>query len=424
MTGEPVRKVVFENGLRLITEHMPSVRSISVGFWILGGSQIEEAAESGITHFIEHMLFKGTPTRTAYDIAREMDSLGGQMDAFTSREYTCLLATVLDEHLPTVIDILTDQLKNSVFDEQEMNRERDVILEEIKTIEDSPDELVHDICIQSLWPDQPIGRSIIGRQENVEGFTRQNLLDYFEHNFLPENIIITAAGNVDHDALMRLIQKENLPSPISAGEEAETSGRPMVKHQITCIRKKLEQAHVCLAIDGIPQNHDLRFAGYLMNSILGGGMSSRLFQKIREQRGLAYSVYSSCHSFRNAGLFSIYAGTRPQSLHDTVQLILDELVLLKEQTVTEEELQRAKNQLKGSLMLGLESTANRMSKLARQEIYFNRNFSLDEILAKIDGVTQEDILTLASLLFCSQNLSMAVLGDVTEPAWPLEALRC
>jgi predicted Zn-dependent peptidase len=418
------RKVVLENGLRLITEHIPSVRSISVGFWILGGSQVEKVEESGITHFIEHMLFKGTPTRTAYDIAKDMDSLGGHLDAFTSREYTCLLATVMDDHLSKVIDILTDQLKNSLFDEQEIDREKDVILEEIKMIEDSPDELVHDLGIENLWPGQPLGRSIIGCRESVQRFTRKELFGYFEQNYVPEEIIITAAGNVCHDSLFDLIQKRNFSATVSSRKKVDNMDRPTAHHQITYVSKKLEQVHVCLALDGLPQNHSLRFASYLMNSILGGGMSSRLFQKIREQRGLAYSVYSSFHSYQDAGFVSIYAGVRPKSFHDTIQLILEELTTFKEQEVTLEELQRAKDQLKGSLMLGLESTANRMSKLARQEIYFKENLSINQLLTKIDAVTQEDILSLARLLFRTENVSLTVLGDISGQKLTLEDLRC
>jgi len=418
------KKVVLENGIRLITEHIPSVRSISVGFWIIGGSQVEEAEETGITHFIEHMLFKGTPTRTAYDIARDVDSLGGHMDAFTSREYTCLLATVMDDHLPHVIDILTDQLKNSLFDDQEVDRERDVILEEIKMIEDSPDELVHDLGIENLWPGQPLGRSIIGCKESVQRFSRKNLFDYFEQNYVPEQIVITAAGNVCHDSLLDLIQKRNLSDSVSFKKKENSASHPTANHQISYIPKKLEQVHVCLALDGLPQNHSLRFASYLMNSILGGGMSSRLFQKIREQRGLAYAVYSSFHSYQDAGFVSVYAGIRPKSFHDTIQLILEEFTILKEQKVTCEELQRAKDQLKGSLMLGLESTVNRMSKLARQEIYFKENLTLNQILAKIDGVTQEDILSLAVMLFRTENLSLTVLGDIAGTKSTLEDLRC
>ncbi|MEW5803807.1 MAG: pitrilysin family protein [bacterium] len=426
MTPEPAaQKIVMENGLRLITEHIPSVRSVSIGFWILGGSQAEESEESGITHFVEHMLFKGTPNRTAYDIARDVDSLGGHLDAFTSREYTCLLATVLDEHLPKVIDILMDQLKNSLFDEQEIDRERDVILEEIKTIEDSPDELVHDLGIQNLWPDQPLGRSIIGCRESVQRFTRKNLVDYFVQNYTPGKIIITAAGNICQDSLCDLIQKRSLSAAVSStGEKRVPGHQPTAHHQITYVLKNLEQVHLCLALGGLPQNHSLRFASYLLNSILGGGMSSRLFQKIREQRGLAYSVYSSFQSYQDAGMVSIYAGTRPQSFHDTVTLILEELTILKEQEVTCEELQRAKDQLKGSLMLGLESTLNRMSKLARQEMYFKKNLSLTEILSKIDEVTQEDLLSLAGLLFQTENLSLTVLGDSTVPKWSIDDLRC
>ena len=420
----PIRETRLENGLRLITEHIPSVRSVSIGFWIVGGSRIEKPEENGITHFIEHMLFKGTPTRNAYDIAQEVDSLGGQLDAFTSREYSCLLATVLDDHLPRAIDILTDLLKNSLFHEQEIDRERKVILEEIKMIEDTPDEYVHDLCIRNFWPHHALGRSVIGHQKNVQRFIRDHLVNYFQKNFLPGQIIIAAAGNINHEYVQDLIQEKNLFPALSRSEKQYTFEPSTAHKQIAYFPKKLEQIHLCLMMEGISQNHHSRFAGYILNSILGGGMSSRLFQKIREQHGLAYSVFSSWHSYQDTGLVSIYAGTRSDSFPDTIKLILEELRILKKQEVPIEELQRTKNQLKGILMLGLESTANRMSKLARQEIYFGRNFSLNEILSQIEEVTTEDILQLANLLFDTEKLSLTVLGDIKEPKMSLEALWC
>jgi len=424
MKLESIRKTCLDNGLRLITEHIPSVRSVSIGFWIIGGSRIEKPEQNGITHFIEHMLFKGTPTRKAYDIAREIDSLGGQLDAFTSREYSCLLATILDDHLPQAIDILTDLLKNSLFHEQEIDRERKVILEEIKMIEDTPDEYVHDLCIQNFWPHQALGRSVIGYRKNIQSFIRDNLVDYFHQNFLPSQIVIAAAGNIKHEYFQNLIQQKNL-FPTLPNNKNLYAFEPSTAHkQIAYFPKKLEQIHICLMMEGISQNHRLRFAGYILNSILGGGMSSRLFQKIREQQGLAYSVFSSWHSYQNTGLVSIYAATCPDSFFNTVQLILEELKILKKQKVSEEELQRTKNQLKGALMLGLESTANRMSKLARQEIYFGQTFSLAKILSQIEEVTTEDILELANLLFDTEKLSLTVLGDVKEPKMSLETLWC
>lgn len=423
MKEEPIRKIVFDNGLRLLTEYIPSVRSVSFGFWILGGSRLEPAEQNGITHFIEHMLFKGTPTRSAYNIATEIDSLGGHLDAFTSREYTCLLANVLDEHLPLAVDILADQLKSSLFPDQEIERERNVILEEICMIEDTPDEYVHDLGIQNFWPDQSLGRSVIGTRETVKGFSREQLLHYFHQNFHPSRIIIAAAGNIDHQAIQDLIFQQNL-FPCSSLEERVGSDLPPTSHyQVFCCPRKLEQIHVCLMLEGLSQDHQYRYASYLLNSILGGGMSSRLFQKIREQQGLAYSVFSSFQSYQDAGMVTIYAGTRPDYLLRTVQLIMEELKSLKNEKVTEEELRRAKNQLKGSLMLGLESTVNRMSKLARQEIYFGRVYSLDEMIARIEGVTRDDILELGALIFNLGKIGMTVLGDIKKPESLMEALQ-
>jgi len=367
------------------------------------------------------MLFKGTSSRTAYDIAREIDSLGGQLDAFTSREYTCLLATVLDEHLPRVIDILTDLFKGSSFPVQEIDRERNVILEEISMIEDTPDEYIHDVCIQNFWPHQPLGRSVIGCRENVQRFTHEELVGYFHQHFLPHHIIITAAGNIHHDSFQELIYQKNFFAQGTAGPGDYVIEPPDSHHHFVHCPRQLEQTHVCLIMEGLPQSHRLRFAGYLLNSILGGGMSSRLFQKIREERGLAYSVFSSLNSFQDTGLVSFYAGTSPGSIRDTIRLIFKELRTMQGEKVTEEELQRAKDQLKGNLMLGLESTANRMSKLARQEIYFGRNFSLNEIIFQIEKVSREDILALAGLLFHTDKFSLAVLGEAEKLEQPLES---
>ncbi len=418
MKLEPIRKGTLENGIRLVTEHIPSVRSVCIGFWLLGGSRIEKSEESGISHFIEHMLFKGTGSRSAYDIAKEIDSLGGHLDAFTSKEYTCLLATVLDEHLPKALDILTDQLKNSLFSEQEVERERKVILEEIKMIEDTPDEYVHDMCIQQFWPQQAMGRSIIGSRENVRGFTKNDLEAYFQNNFLPGQMIVAAAGNLDHDYIFDLLQEKNLFSLRPKNGQSISWAPPTAHHQILHFPRKLEQIHICMLIEGLPQNHELRFSGYLMNAILGGGMSSRLFQKIREQRGLAYAVFSSFSAFQDTGLVSIYAGTCPESLKDAVSVILEELTILQDEKVSEEELQNAKNQLKGNLMLGLESTANRMSKLARQEMYFGRNFSFNEILSQIESVTSENLRELARKLFGPKKYSLTSLGEIKGQDWP------
>ncbi|MGA1870388.1 MAG: M16 family metallopeptidase [bacterium] len=410
--GTHYRKGILSNGMRIVTEFIPHVHSVAVGCWIIGGSRIENEADSGIAHFIEHMLFKGTERRSARDIAIEIDSIGGHLDAFTSKEVTAVLANVLDEHLPLAIDLLTDLIFYPIFPEDELERERSVILEEIRMIEDMPDEYIDDMYLKKLWPDHPLGRSITGIASNIEKFSRTDIIDYYKKNFLPPKIVLVAVGNFEHERLKELIEKscERLSFPHAQPYEFHVADSPPFTSHISAEARDLEQVHMCVGTLGLSQNHDKRYAGYLLTTILGGSISSRLFQRVREERGLAYSIYSFMTNYLDIGNLTVYAGTKKESVGEVIDLILQELKNIKAAFVDEKELERGKNQLKGNLMLSLESTVNRMSKLAKQEIYFKRHFPLEDILRFIDEVSLEDIHALANQIINSRYINLATLG--------------
>ncbi len=400
---------VLDNGLRLTTESMPHVRSVSFGVWLARGSRHESASQSGIAHFVEHMLFKGTTSRSAETIAQAIDSIGGQMDAFTSKEYAGYYIKVLDEHLPVALDILSDILLNPALPEDEIVREKKVVLEEIKMVEDTPDDLVHELFTERLWEGHPLGRPILGTPATVESFTRDALRDYFTGTYTAPNAIIAAAGNADH-AYVRELVLERFSALSEAGGVVDDR-RPKVRPQVLQRDKDLEQAHLCLGTSSYAQDHDDRYVSYVLNTVLGGSMSSRLFQNIREKRGLAYSVFSGLSAYRDAGALSIYAGCATESVGEVVDLVVSELRAMKS-FESDEELRRAKDHLKGSLMLSLESTSSRMSQLARQEIYFGCQHSLDEILEGFERVTADDVRRVAEELFVDGAMNATVIGPV------------
>ncbi len=403
-----VTREVLDTGLRLITESMPHVRSVSIGVWLTRGSRHETDEQSGIAHFVEHMLFKGTGTRSAEDIAQAIDSIGGQLDAFTAKEYASYYIKVLDEHLPLAVDLLSDIVLNPAFAEDELEREKKVILEEIKMVEDTPDDLVHELFTQHFWEGHPLARPILGTRETVESFTPDVLREYFKRAYVAPNLIVSAAGNIQHEQVRELIARAfaNVPR---AGE-ARHDDVPQVVPQVIIRSKELEQSHVCLGTNSYPQNHGDRYVSYIMNTVLGGSMSSRLFQNVREKRGLAYAVFSGLSAYRDAGNITIYAGCASDAVGEVVDLCVEELRGLKAAPVPDAELRRAKDHLKGSLMLSLENTASRMSHLARQEIYFDRHFGLDETLAGVERVTSIDVQRVASDLFANGSLAATVLG--------------
>ncbi|HTS04778.1 MAG TPA: pitrilysin family protein [Candidatus Eisenbacteria bacterium] len=418
-----IRRQKLSNGLTVITEQMQHIRSASIGIWLQTGSRDEDAEWNGISHFIEHMVFKGTKHRTAEEIARQVDSIGGNMDAFTAKECICFNVKVLDEHVPTALDILSDLVLNPVFDAGDIARERGVIMEEIKMDEDNPDYLVHEIFTQNFWKDHPLGKPILGTKETVKRFERDAVVDAYAHRFAPGNIIVSAAGNLDHDPFVELVKaKFEHMTPKSNGFHStapKTFSRIILKN-----KKALEQVQLCIGVPAHPIAHEKRHAGYILNTLLGGGMSSRLFQNIRERQGLAYSIYSDLNPYRDTGCLAVYAGTSLASASKVVQSVVQEFRKMKTEVVPEEELRRAKAQLKGSLMLSLESSTSRMSNLARQEMYFDRFYDLDELIERIEAVTVEDLTKLANEFFKPESVAVTVLGNLNGLKLTRDQLAC
>jgi predicted Zn-dependent peptidase len=402
----------LSSGIQLLTESMPHVRSISLGIWLLRGSRHESDDQSGIAHFVEHMLFKGTANRTAQQIAQEIDSIGGQLDAFTAKEYAGYYIKVLDEHLPTAVDLLSDMILRPAFGEDEILREQGVILEEIKMVEDAPDDLVHEIFAQQFWPKHPLGRPILGTPATVSSFGAAGLRAYFDGTYVAPRMLVAAAGNIRHEQLRDLIERMFAPVPAASGESI--SEPPDAAAGSAYRQKDIEQSHVCLGVPAYHQAHQDRHALYVLNTILGGSMSSRLFQHIREDRGLAYAVFSTLTTYSDAGVISIYAGCASDRVPEVVDLALAELRGLREVPVPAEELRRAKDHLKGSLVLNLESTSSRMSNLARQHMFFGRYFTLDELTAAIEAVTTDDVQRVAHELFADQSLTTTVVGPAEQ----------
>src|SRR5271170_867430 len=418
-----IQRELLPNGLTIITEQMQHIRSASIGIWIKTGSRDEDAQWNGISHFVEHMVFKGTKHRSAEDIARQVDSIGGNMDAFTAKECICFNVKVLDEHLPIAMDVLSDLVLNPTFDAQDISRERGVILEEIKMDEDSPDYLVHEIFTQNFWKDHPLGKPILGTKMTVKKFEREPVLDFYGQRFAPGNVIICAAGNLKHEQFVELVAKhfEHM-KPVKNGFH---SPKPQIVPRIIMRNKKsLEQVQICVGVPSHPIAHERRHASYILNTLLGGGMSSRLFQNIRERQGLAYSIYSDLNPYRDTGCLSVYAGTSRESASKVVESIVKEFRQLKQDGVSDEELRRAKDHLKGSLMLSLESTSSRMSNLARQQMYFGRFFSLDELVESIESVTAGHVQRIAQQFFDQKQIALTVLGSLDGFKIGREDLAC
>ena len=420
MTQPLIVRDVLPNGLRLLTERMPHVRSVSIGVWLARGSRHEPQEQSGIAHFVEHMLFKGTNTRTAEDIAQTIDSIGGQMDAFTAKEYASYYIKVLDEHLPLAVDVLSDIVRHPAFTDDDIEREKKVVLEEIKMVEDTPDDLVHELFTENFWVDHPLGRPILGTKETVEGLTQDGLRGYFRSVYAAPNLIIAAVGNVDHQQVRDLVEKY-FGTLSSDGQDLQ-GAPPRVEPRIIIRNKELEQSHVCLGTSSYQQDHADRYSSYVLNTVLGGSMSSRLFQNVREKRGLAYAVFSGLSAYRDAGSMTIYAGCSNNAIGELIDVVVAELKRIKDEPVPDSELRRAKDHLKGSLMLNLESTSSRMSHLARQEIYFDRQFGLDETLEGVERVTQDDVQRVARDLLRDRALAATVLGAVNGLRIPPERL--
>jgi predicted Zn-dependent peptidase len=404
-----VRKKNLSNGLTVVSELMPNLRSAAIGVWIKGGSRHEDADVVGISHFIEHLLFKGTRTRTAADIAQLIDSVGGQLNAFTEKEYVGFYAKVLDCHLPAVFELLSDIILHPAFPPHELKRERNVIFEEINMVEDSPQDLIQDLYLEHFWNGHPLGRPISGTKESVAGITRRQVKEHFVKSYTARNTLISIAGNIRHEAVLKLAQRHF--GALERGRELP-AGPPPTVHAGRVIQERpnLEQTHICLGIPSPPLISDDRYCAHVLSNILGGGMSSRLFQNVREKRGLVYSIYSTLSLYCDAGALTIYAGSAHDAAERVVELILKELRLLRSRVVGSEELKRNKESIKGAIMLGLESSSSRMMHLAQQEMYFGRICDLGEILKGFDRVSERDVLRLANEMFDSSSLTLTGLA--------------
>jgi predicted Zn-dependent peptidase len=406
----PVDKTILKNGIRVLTQKMPHTRSVSMGVWVNVGARDETETESGLSHFIEHMIFKGTRERSAYQIAKEFDSIGGHTNAFTTMENTCYHARVMDTHTETMVDILSDIFINSEFDPDEIDKERPVILQEIGMVEDSPDEFVHVLSGHNFWGEHPLGRSILGTPENIIRFDAGMLKKFFHRLYQPNRILISAAGNLEHNYLVDLVRTtfETIPT----GKNFPRRLAPPDRSVVDFNHRDLEQMHICLSTKGLAITDPRRYAFSLLNTIVGGNMSSRLFQEVRERRGLAYSVYSFISSHVDAGMFGFYMGVDPRRARETILLVLDELVKLKTAPVGKSELNGAMEYTKGSLLLASESADNHMVRNAQNEMHFGSDITLQEIIEKIEAVTVGDILELADELINPSKMTYTLLGPV------------
>jgi predicted Zn-dependent peptidase len=404
-----IRRTVLPSGLIVLTERMEHVRSVAMGVWMRVGSRHEVPELNGISHFVEHMVFKGTKSRTAQRIAREVDAIGGNLDAFTGKETVCFNIKVLDEHVPTALDVLSDLVLNPVFANEEIARERGVILEEIKMDEDSPDTLVHEIFMQNFWKGHPLGKPILGTRETVRSFEQNTLVRFFEQRFQAGNMVFSAAGNLEHDSFVEMVAR-NFGS-LASGSSISSDTAPNVTPRVHLRNKKsLEQVQLCLGVPAPPIADETRYPALLLNTILGGGMSSRLFQTVREERGLVYAIYSDLAPYRDTGSLCVYAGTSADRALQVIDLIMEEFRRLKTEPLQPGELRRAQDQLKGNLLLSLESSMSRMSNLARQQMYFERFFGLEEIIQRVEAVTEEQVMAMADNLFQSERVALTLLG--------------
>lgn len=391
-----IKKYTCQNGVRIVLEQIPTVRSVAIGVWIGTGSRNENPENNGISHFLEHMFFKGTKTRTAREIAESFDSIGGQVNAFTSKEYTCYYAKVLDNHAPFALEVLADMFFNSTFDSEELNKEKNVVNEEIKMYEDTPDDIVHDLLSQAVYGDHPLGYPILGTEETLQSFTGEKLEQYMHDTYRPENVVISIAGNVPESFIKNA---EDFFGSYEASKEKMEYVKPDFHATHASRKKETEQAHLCLGFEGLQIGHSDVYSLIVLNNVLGGSMSSRLFQEVREQRGLAYSVFSYHSAYRDSGMVTIYGGTGANQLNVLYETIQDTLSKLRAEGITEKELNNSKEQLKGSLMLSLESTNSRMSRNGKNELLLGRHRSLDEIVEQIDQVTKDSVDGMANKIF-------------------------
>ncbi|MDH7576704.1 MAG: pitrilysin family protein [Bacillota bacterium] len=404
-------KTVLSNGVRIVSEEMPGVRSVAFGIWIGTGSHYEDDTEAGISHLIEHLLFKGTEKRTAKEIAEAIESVGGHLNAFTSKEYTCYYARVLDEHLPIAIDVLADMFFSSLFTPEDIEREKKVVQEEIRMYEDSPDEIIHDLFTQTIWDGHPLGRPVIGTRDSVAALSREKITSFYQKHYRPANLVLALAGNIKHEKALSLLEPLFAEATSKKAPEYHTTPpqpRAIFKH----FYKPLEQVQLCLGVPGLSQKDEQIYALQILNNILGGGASSRLFQKIREERALVYSIYSYYTAYRDTGLFAIYAATNPDNFHDVLQLSWQEVRKIAKEGISPEELNRSKEQIKGSILLASENVTHRMHRLGKSELIYNRLIPTEEVLEKVALASCEELQRLALELLDSSRFTGTVLGNL------------
>jgi predicted Zn-dependent peptidase len=417
-----VDRHVLPSGLTILTETLPYVRSVALGYYLRSGSAVESEEHGGASHFLEHLVFKGTKRRSTSDIAKVIDILGGDVDAFTGKEYTSFYAHVLDEQVDTALDLLTDIVVEPRFSDADVEMERSVILEEINMVEDTPDDLVHELFVPAFWPDHPLGRPILGTEETVNAISRDRILAHYGETFHPSNVIFCASGNIRPDQVVPLLEKA-FPVAATPAKRIEWGTPTPTQHVILREKNELEQVHLMLGSKGYPQQDEARYAAALLNTILGGGMSSRLFQRVREQEGLVYSIVSYHNGYLNGGYEAVYAACAPKNLRRVLDITLSEMKKFRDEGATDEELASAKLHLKGSILLALESTVSRMSGIARQEYYFGEQFSADDIIEHIDRVTMDDIQAVATTIVDPDSLSLTVLGNVKSAGMTIDDLR-
>ncbi len=406
------QKTTLDNGLRILSESIPYMSSVSIGFFVGTGSRSESLPEQGVSHFIEHLMFKGTDKRSARDIAEEVDDVGGQLNAATDRENTCYYIKVLPEHLGLGLDILSDMLLHSKFAEADVEKERQVVLEEISLYEDSPDELIHDLHMNSLWPGHALGRNILGTRDSIGAMTREMIRDYTRRHYMPDNIVVAAAGNLTHDQLVSQVRR--FWDNVRGAAKVSADSTPMFASGRHLQEKEIEQIHICLGTPGVAHDDPRFYASHVLNTILGGGVSSRLFQHIREERGLAYSVCSYPSSFRDTGLFTIYTGVSPENCREVMDVIGSIIGDIRGNGVRPDELKRAKEQLKAGLLFSLESSSSRMSRLGRAEISSREYLSPEQLVAKVDAVMLQHLFDLAQSLFRHESTCLTALGPIGE----------
>jgi predicted Zn-dependent peptidase len=408
------RKVILNNGIRLVTERIPTVKSVTIGLWVNAGSRDERPEEAGYSHFIEHMLFKGTASRSATDISREIDALGGEMNAFTTRETTTFYVKVLDQHLPQALDLLSDLFLNSRLNQKEIEKEKQVVLEEIRMVQDDPEDLIQELHTKLVMGTHPLSRPILGKASTIHRIRRRDLLEYMDRHYRPESIVIAVAGNFDQLKLERTMSRLLGSYQASTGTGPGTRWPAELYGGVTLKQKPLEQVHLCVGLQGIAAGHKDRYVIYALNSVLGGSVSSRLFQEIREKRGLSYSIYSFLSGYSDTGTITVYAGTRAGEVERVLDLVSREIQKMASRGMTGEELKRTKEQMKGGLMLSLESSHSRMNKLAKDELIAGHHTSLEDMISEIDAVTEQQVSRVARTLLTTKNMGLTGLGPLSS----------